>query len=237
MATHVETITADDGTSFSAHLALPESGSGPGVVVLMEIFGANQHIRDVCGRLANAGFVTAAPDLYSRIAPGTEFEHTDAAVGKAMQMSQKLDFPRAVGDSAATVGHLRGLPEVIGKVGVMGFCLGGTLAFGTAIQSDPDACVSYYGSGVADMVGQVHRINCPTMLHFGMNDPFIPREKIDAVRDAVAGRPGFEFHGYAAGHAFNNDSAETFYDAKAAAEAWDRTIAFLGKTLREHLGT
>jgi carboxymethylenebutenolidase len=123
------------------------------------------------------------------------------------------------------------MPECTGKVGAMGFCLGGALTFVAATQSKVDAAVPYYGSAINDMLDQVDALECPTMFHYGNNDPFIPEEKIAEVESAVAGKPNVSFHRYDAGHAFSNWDAPSMYDEAAAEAAWARSLAFL----REHL--
>jgi carboxymethylenebutenolidase len=137
-----------------------------------------------------------------------------------------------VADCLATLAHLRGLPEVTGPAGVLGFCLGGTLAVGCALAGNPDAVVSYYGSGVPDMVGQLGTITAPTLLHFGGADPYIPTEQLEAVMAAVPQHPAIELNvEKGAGHAFDNHEAPMFHDAAAAARAWELTRSFLARHL------
>ena len=228
-----EQIAAPDGTgSFTAHVALPEAGTGPGVVVLHEIFGVNEYIIGASRRLAELGYVALAPDLFWRIAPGLALGHDEEGLTKAMENVQRFDAGTAVLDAAAAVEHLRSLPEVRGGVGVLGFCLGGTLAYLVAAASEPDATVSYYGSGVADALDQAVHIECPTLVHFGGDDPYIPREQIDAVVAGLDGRAGIEVVVHeGAGHAFDNHLAPGFHQPEAAEAAWQRTKAFLAEAL------
>jgi carboxymethylenebutenolidase len=228
-----EQIDAPDGSgSFAAHVTLPEGGRGPGVVVLHEIFGVNDYVRDTCRRLAGLGYVALAPDLFWRIAPGLTLDHDEEGLTKAMENVQRFDVPTAVLDAAAAVEHVRSLPEVEGGVGVLGFCLGGTLAYLVAAASEPDASVSYYGSGVPGALEQAEQIECPTLVHFGGDDPYIPREQVDAVVAGLGGRPGIEVVVHeGAGHAFDNHHAPGFHQPDAADEAWRRTTAFLAEAL------
>ena len=113
----------------------------------------------------------------------------------------------------------------------MGFCLGGTLAWGVAANGNPSCCVSYYGSGVPSMLGMIDQVSCPTLFHFGNEDPFIPNEGVDQVGEAIAGRPGFELNVETAGHAFDNHESEMFYNEGAANAAWAKTMAFLATHL------
>jgi carboxymethylenebutenolidase len=230
--TRWETIPATDGSgSFEAYCAIPDSGSGPGVLLFQEIFGVNDNIRGLCERLAGEGYVVLAPDVFWRIEP--RFERKDeSGIGDAFAIVQKLDLPKAIEDIKATHAHLKAMRECTGKVGATGFCLGGGLAYLAATQSKVDAAIPYYGSAINDLLGQVDDLECPTMFHYGNNDAFIPPEKIDEVENAVAGKSNVTFHRYEAGHAFSNWDAPSMYDEKAAGEAWARTLAFFDEHLR-----
>ncbi|GAA3464109.1 hypothetical protein GCM10018963_61220 [Saccharothrix longispora] len=115
---------------------------------------------------------------------------------------------------------------------MLGFCLGGSIAYEAAVADRPDAVVSFYGSGVPDRIGELHRVTCPIQFHFGGQDPYIPGTAVQRVVDAAAGHPGAEVHVQQdAGHAFHNDVAPRFHDPAAAAAAWDLTTAFLARTL------
>ena len=144
-------ISTSDGAEMGGYLSVPESGEGPGVVVLMEIFGVGSYIKRATERLAELGYVALAPDLYRRIAPGLELDHDEDGLKRAFESVQRLDVPGAVEDSIAALHSLRAMPEVGGrKVGVLGFCLGGMLAYEVAVAGDPAAAVCYYGSGISD---------------------------------------------------------------------------------------
>jgi carboxymethylenebutenolidase len=207
---------------------LPESGSGPGIVLIQEIFGLDGYLRGVAEQLAALGYVVAVPELFHRFQPGWVGAHDEAGIQKSMEVVQQLDFPLAVQDVVASVQYLRGLPEVTGGVGVLGFCLGGTLAYAAAVASDPDVAVSFYGSGVPDQIGALDQVSCPILFHFGTEDEYIT--EYQKVVDAVAGHEGAEIHLEPAGHAFLNHLGP-WYDAAAADRAWDLTAAFLARTL------
>lgn len=221
--------------SFDAYCAVPEGGAGPGIMLFQEIFGVNENMRGLAGRLAEAGYVVLVPDMFWRLE--RRFERNDeSGMADAFAMVEKFDPVAAGADIQATHAHLLGMPECTGKVGAVGFCLGGSLAFAAATSSrvdgrGPDAAVCYYGSAINDMLGLVDRIDVPVMFHYGTRDPYIPREKIEEVRRAVAGRPGVEFHLYDAGHAFSNWDAPSMYDEAAASEAWPRTLDFFARHL------
>ena len=165
------------------------------------------------------------------------FERNDeAGMADAFAVVQKLDWDRAVEDIAATHSHLLRMPECTGKIGAVGFCLGGGLAFAAATMSRVDgrgidAAVCYYGSAINGMLDQVSRLECPALFHYGEHDPYIPPENIAEVEAAVSGKPGVEFYLYDAGHAFSNEDAPSLYDADAAAQAWPRTLDFLARHL------
>jgi carboxymethylenebutenolidase len=226
------TIPMPDGGEMAAHVVLPSSGSGPGVLVLMEIFGVGTYIRRACERLAELGYVAMAPDLYRRIDPGLEIEHTEDGIGRAMQKVQELDGEGAVADAAVALAYLRDMSEVTGRAGAVGFCLGGRLAFGLGAAADPDAIVCYYGSGIADSLDAASDIECPALFHYGGEDPYIPRSDAEKVAAVVAERPDWEIAIQEdGGHAFDNHDAPMFYRPAAAARAWELTSDFLQRNL------
>jgi carboxymethylenebutenolidase len=234
LTTRTETIAMPDGGSMDAHVVLPERGSGPGVLVLMEIFGVGPYIRRACERLAELGYVAMAPDLYRRIEPGLELGHDDEGLAQAMETVQRLDGEGAVEDAAVALAALRSLPEVPDgeRVAAVGFCLGGRLAFGLGAAADPDAIVCYYGSGIADSLDAAAAISCPALFHFGGDDPFIPRSDAEKVAAVVADRPDWEIAIQDdGGHAFDNHEAPRFHRPAAAARAWELTRDFLARQL------
>lgn len=231
MTVRRDEISVDDGT-FGVHVVVPDAPNGAGIVLIQEIFGVGAYITAVADRLADLGYTVAAPDVFWRFAPGHAADHDDAGLARSFELVAQLDPEKAVADCLATLAHLRGLPEVTGPAGVLGFCLGGTLAIGCALAGDPDAVVSYYGSGVPEMAGQLGTITAPTLLHFGGDDPFIPNEGVEQVVAAVPQNPALELNIEAgAGHAFDNHEADQFYNAEAAAHAWELTRAFLARHL------
>jgi len=225
-----EPIWGHDGHRFAGALSLPEGGTGPGLVVMQEIFGLTPYIRGVCDRLAGLGYVALAPDLYSRLEPDLVLdEHLPESLPRAFQAMQRLDVPQAVDDATATLEHLRKLPEVGGhKVGVIGFCLGGGIAYMVAAASDPAVAVCYYGSAIPGALDRAQDVTCPILFHFGEDDNYISAEQRRAVAHAFAGRRNVELHLHpAAGHAFDNHDSSMFSRPQAAARAWEQTAAFL----------
>jgi carboxymethylenebutenolidase len=234
VTTRSERIATTDG-AFDAHVAIPESGRGPGMLLIHEIFGVNDYVRDAARRLTELGYVVLAPDLYWRTQPGLELSHEGADLQRAFAAMGQLDVKAAARDAIVALTALRELPEVAsagGRAGVLGFCLGGTLAYQVAVHGDPDAVVCYYGSGIPGALDDAASISCPTLMHWGGADPYIAREQVDAVAATAAGMEHVECHVHeGAGHAFDNGFAPQFHVPAAAAAAWELTSAFLARTL------
>ncbi|CAN5532183.1 dienelactone hydrolase family protein [soil metagenome] len=230
--TSTVTVGRNDG-EMDMFVWVPESGSGPGIVLIQEIFGVGPYIRVVAERLAAAGYVVGAPDVFWRFAPRWQAGHDANGLTTSMEQAGKLDPAAAVGDCLAGLDTLGRLDAVTGTPGVLGFCLGGTLAWGVAGHGHPSVCVSYYGSGVPDMLELTDKVSCPTLFHFGSDDPYLPSAGVEALAASIEGRPGFTINVEQAGHAFDNHESEMFYVEAAATAAWSKTMAFLG----EHLPT
>jgi carboxymethylenebutenolidase len=237
-AERTESIDAGDGQRFDGWLFVPDQLRGPGVLLLQEIFGVGPFLRAKARDLADLGYVVLCPDVFWRTERGVAHDHDDAGLQAAFasmtRWAEQVDDETKAADLLAALAHLRSLPETAGqKCAVMGYCLGGRLAYEVAVAGDPEACVSYYGSGIGARLDDAHRITCPVLFHYGDADPFIPTEEADAVRAAFADRNDVEHHLHAgAGHAFENMEAAQFHDAGAAARSWELTTAFLGRTLR-----
>jgi carboxymethylenebutenolidase len=225
-----ERVWGHDGHRFSGALSLPEGGVGPGLVVVQEIFGLTPYIRGVCDRLAGLGYVALAPDLYSRLEPDLVLdEHLPESMPRAFQTMQRLDVPQAVDDTSATLEHLQAIPEVHGhRVGIVGFCLGGGIAYMVAAASDPAVAVCYYGSAIPGALELAPQVTCPILFHFGEDDTYISTAQRRAVAHAFAGRRHVELHVHPhAAHAFDNHDSAIFSRPQAAARAWEQTTAFL----------
>lgn len=228
--TRTESISAPDGAgSFDAHVALPPAGTGPGLLVIQEIFGVTHYIRRRCADLAQLGYVAMAPDAFWRIEPNIEIGDSDADLQRAIGLGGQFDADKGIPDLCAALAHLRTLPETQGHpCGVLGYCFGGTMAFAVACHADPDVAVAYYGSGIPSMLELGQRISCPVQFHFGTRDAYIPAEAIAAVADFAAKNPAMEHHEYDAGHAFDNvfhPLGQGFESVQA--QAWHNTCAFL----------
>jgi carboxymethylenebutenolidase len=220
-------LSCGDAGSMALHVWTPDTAPTAAVLLIQEIFGVGPYIRAVAERLAAAGYLVGAPDVFWRFAPGWQAAQDEAGLADSFNVVQQLDAPQAITDCCAALAHLGALPGIERPAAVLGFCLGGTLAFGVASKAAPSCCVSYYGSGVPSMLGMIDRINCPTLFHFGNADSFIPGEAIDTIGAALAGRDGFVINVETAGHAFDNHESEMFYNEGAAKAAWAKTMAFL----------
>lgn len=222
-------ISSADGHQFSAYLALPAGGRGPGILVLQEIFGVNHTMRAVCDWFAARGFIALCPDLFSRIEPGIQL--TDQDHEKAMALFSQLDHDKALADSAAALDFLRAHPACTGRAGAVGYCLGGRLAYLVAVRHKPDAAVGYYGVGLERALDEAKNLACPLMLHIAGLDKYSPPPVVDQIQSALSKDPRVEIHVYAdADHAFARPSGAHF-NARAAELANLRTIEFLLRTL------
>src|SRR6202043_2446427 len=171
-----EHIRGDDGHDFTGYLTIPAAGSGAGMVVVQEIFGVTDYIKDVCARLSDLGYVALAPDLYSRVDGESVIdERSENALPRAFASMQQLDVPRAARDAGDALEHLRHVPEVTGsRAGIIGFCLGGGIAYFVAAAAAPDVAVCSYGSAIPANLDKARDIHCPTLFHFGDADEYIP---------------------------------------------------------------
>jgi carboxymethylenebutenolidase len=231
MAGRYITVKAKDGGSFRAYLATPEKGSGPGIVLLQEIFGINAYIRSVADDYAEEGYVVLAPDLFWRIEPGIELGFSEDDRKKAFACLEKFDVDKSVEDIGATVAALRALPECKGKIGALGFCLGGRLAYLSAARLGVDCAVSYYGVGIEKALNEAAKIKCPMVLHVAENDKWTPPEVVNAIKGTFEGRSEVEIYVYpGVDHAFARKGGSNF-DKPAAMMAHSRSIALFRKVL------
>jgi carboxymethylenebutenolidase len=221
---------AAGASGLSGYLALPPSGSGPGIVLVQEIWGVNAHIRAVADQYALAGFVVLAPDIFWRLAPRVDLPYDEAGIAQAFGYYQKVDTALAAKDVAAAVDTLRALPEVSGKVATLGYCLGGQLAYRAAAITAVDAIVSFYGGGIDQHVDIAHSITQPILFHYAGADAHITPENIATVQSAFAGKTNATFVIYPnVGHGFNCWGRTAVFNQRASAEATGRTLMFLAE--------
>ncbi len=229
------TITTPDG-AFSAYVARPPmasaAASAPAIVVIQEIFGVNKVMRDVCDDIAAQGFVAVCPDLFWRIEPGIDItDQSEADWKRAFELYNAFDVDAGVSDIAATIAATRALPGVNGKIGAVGYCLGGLLAFLTATRTDADASVSYYGVGTDKYVAEAEKLARPLLIHIAEEDQFVPKEAQKVILDALKDHPQIEIHTYPGrDHAFARVGG-AHYDAADAGRANARSLAFFKSNL------
>lgn len=198
------TVQASDGSgSFSAYLVEPKTKPAGAVVLIQEIFGVNQAMRDIAAWVADIGFVAICPDLFWRIEPGIDItDKSEAEWKRAFELFGKFDQAKGIEDLKATVGAARKLPGANGKVATMGYCLGGRLAFMMAEQSDADVNISYYGVGLDGLLGDIGKVTKPLLVHIADQDEFFPAEGRAKVVEATKGHRLIRCCNYNADHAF-----------------------------------
>jgi carboxymethylenebutenolidase len=226
------TLKSFDGGEFDAYLALPAGGSGPGIVVLQEIFGVNEYMRQVADWYAAHGFVALVPDLFWRQEPGIQLtDQTKAEWQKAGALYQGLDEAKAVEDSAAAVAFLRKHPACSGRVGAVGFCLGGNLAYLLSVRFKPDCAVGHYGVGIEKTLNEAGNLGSPLMLHVAGKDQYCPPEAQKQIHEALDANPLVTIYDYPEqDHAFGRTGGE-HYDAAMAELANLRTLEFFVRNL------
>jgi carboxymethylenebutenolidase len=225
-------IEGTQGEKFSGYLSLPPSGSGPGIVLVQEIWGVNEHIRAVADQYALDGYVVLAPDVFWRLEPRVDLDYDEAGTAKAFELYQKVDTAQAAADVASALSTLRKMPEVTGKVATLGFCLGGQLAYRAAAIGQPDASVAYYGGGIDQHLDVADKITMPIMFHYAQQDSHIPQAAVQLVKERFAGKSNATFFDYPnTDHGFNCWGRSGMYNQRAAALAHGRTLQFLAQHL------
>lgn len=227
------TIQAPDGGSFSGYVAAPDTLPAPGVVVIQEIFGVNQVMRDICDGLARQGYLALCPDIFWRIEPGIQLtDKTEAEWQRAFELFNAFDVDAGVGDLKAAAEQLRAHHSCSGKVGSVGYCLGGKLAYLMASRSDTDCNVSYYGVGLNELMDEVTNIQRPLLMHMAAKDQFVPPEAQEVIKAGIAGNTNITLHVYEGqDHAFAREGGE-HYDADSAELANHRSAVFFAAHLR-----
>jgi carboxymethylenebutenolidase len=229
MSVETVTLSTSDG-EFTAYLAHPAGEPAAAIVVIQEIFGINAFVREVCDRLAARGYLAIAPDLFWRIEPGIDLtDHTDADWKRAFELYNAFDVDAGVRDIAATIDWVR--PKSTGKVGAIGFCLGGLLAYLTATRTDSDASVAYYGVGIEKFTAEADKLANPLLLHIAEEDQFVPKPAQAQILSALKNHAHVEIHTYPGrDHAFSRTGGD-HYNAEDAAKAAERTLAFFKQAL------
>ena len=219
--------TLDKG-AMNAYIAMPAVTPAPAVIVIQEIFGINQGIREKCNWLASQGFVACAPDLFWRIQPGIELsDQIQEQLERAFELFGLFDVEKGIEDIRATRHTLTGHAQCTGKVATLGYCLGGKLAYLTSCRTDINASVGYYGVGIEGLLVEANNIKNPLMLHVAEEDGFVPKEAQQQIKDGLGNNDHITLHFYPGmDHAFTRVGGDN-YNEKSAKTADDRTIAFL----------
>ncbi len=226
-------IETPDG-HFGAYLArpAPSADTSPAIVVVQEIFGINEDMRETCDNLAEQGYLALCPDLFWRMEPGVELSSfSEEEWKRGLAFYQAFDFGLGVDDISTTMAQAREMPGASGKVGVMGFCLGGLMTYLTAARCGADAAVAYYGGGTDQHLGEGVSLTSPLLMHLAEEDEYIDSLAQDRIQAALGNHPWVKIHTYAGQqHAFARHRG-VHYDALSAKLANDRTSAFF----RRHL--
>jgi carboxymethylenebutenolidase len=216
-------LTADDGHVFSGYRAEPEGPPCGSLVVIQEVFGVNEHIREVCDRFADKGYTALAPALFDRIRPGVELAYDEQGITEGRALVTELGWDKPIIDVRAAAAALR--PDR--KVGVVGYCWGGTVTWLAACRLDISCAVPFYGRQIVDFLDEQPR--CPVMMHFGAEDALIPLTAVSAIEAAFPALPVHVYDG--AGHGFSCDRRGD-HRPEVAAKALERTLAFFADHLR-----
>ena len=229
MASRREIIRCKDG-SFSAYVTAPKNMAAPAILVIQEIFGVNQVMRDICDSLAEDGYWAVCPDLFWRIQPDIDItDKTDAEWEKAFSYFKTFNVDDGLGDITATLAWIRSTGAK--KVGAVGYCLGGLLAYLTACRTDADASVAYYGVGIDAHLSEAGKVKKPVLLHIAEEDGFVNKESQAKVKAALK-PPLFEIFSYPGrDHAFAREGGKN-WSAADAKTANQRTMAFFAKHLK-----
>jgi carboxymethylenebutenolidase len=216
-------LTAADGHKFSAYRAEPAGKPRGALIVIMEIFGVNSHIRAVADDYAKEGYLAIAPALFDRVQRGLDIGYTPADIEVGRSAMQKMKLDDAIKDVAATLAEVKSA----GKVGIVGYCWGGTVSWKSASSVDGLSCaIAYYGGGIPGLIGEKPKV--PVMFHWGETDQSIPLEK---AKEVAAAHKDQQHFFYPAGHGFNCDQRGS-YNAEASKLAKSRSLEFL----RKHVG-
>ncbi len=225
------TIKSGDG-EFTGYLASPGTGRGPGIVVIQEIFGVNPVMRDIADGMASRGYFALVPDLFWRLEPNVELtDKTDADWKKALDLMGRFDVDKGVADIQASIDHLRAMPGCTGKVGALGYCLGGQLAYLTAARTDCNASVGYYGVNIQNKLEEAGKIKHPLMLHIAEADEYVPPEAQARIEAGLKNNPHVTLYRYPLMHHAFARVGGAHYDKAMADHANIRSATFF----RQHL--
>ncbi|MEB0045556.1 MULTISPECIES: dienelactone hydrolase family protein [unclassified Pseudomonas] len=223
-------IESADGT-FGAYLATPHTRKGPGIVLIQEIFGVNEHIRSVAEQYAADGYFVIVPDLFWRSGPRIELGYDEAGWKRAVELMNATDVGKAQTDVKLAIDALKAQPGLEGGVAAIGYCFGGMLSYHTAANGLVDVAVAYYGGGIQNQLQRADDIKVPMLMHFGDQDSHIPMDAVEQITERFAHNDNVDIEVYpGAEHGFNC-SHRSSYNQRASVEAHGNTLTFLSQNL------
>jgi carboxymethylenebutenolidase len=223
-------IDSADG-KFGAYLAIPHTRKGPGIVLIQEIFGVNEHIRSVAEQYAADGYLVIAPDLFWRSGARIELGYDEAGWKRAVELMNATDIGKAQTDIELAIDALKAQPGLDGGIASIGYCFGGLLSYHTAANGLVDVAIAYYGGGIQNQLDRADEIEVPLLMHFGEQDSHIPLEAVEKIAERFENNDNVEIVVYPeAEHGFNCSHRDS-YNQRAAAEAHGNTLIFLGQEL------
>lgn len=218
---------------FDAYLSLPEQEEGPGILLIQEIFGVNDHIKDIAARLSKLGYVVLAPDLFWRIKPNIELGYSEDDFSTALNYMERFDEEEGMSDLKHAANALRNHSACTGRIGAIGFCLGGKLSYRLAAQTNLNVAISYYGVDIDKHLNEADKIKCNTMMHFASEDKYVSQESYKTIESSLTPRGNFKIHYYeGVDHGFNCDVRDS-YNKEAADLAWSRSIELFENELKK----
>lgn len=223
-------IDSADG-KFGAYLAIPHTRKGPGIVLIQEIFGVNEHIRSVAEQYAADGYLVIAPDLFWRNGHRIELTYDEAGWKRAVELMNATDVDKAQTDIKLAIEALKAQPGLDGGIASLGYCFGGLLSYHTAANGLVDVAVAYYGGGIQNQLDRADEIEVPLLMHFGEQDSHISLDAVETIAERFENNDNVEIVVYPeAEHGFNCSHRDS-YNQRAAAEAHGNTLIFLGQEL------
>ena len=216
---------------FGAYLAIPHTRKGPGIVLIQEIFGVNEHIRSVAEQYAADGYLVIAPDLFWRNGHRIELTYDEAGWKRAVELMNATDVGKAQTDIELAIDALKAQPGLDGGIASLGYCFGGLLSYHTAANGLVDVAIAYYGGGIQNQLDRADDIEVPLLMHFGEEDSHIPLDAVEKIAERFENNDNVEIVVYPeAEHGFNCSHRDS-YNQRAAAEAHGNTLIFLGQEL------
>ena len=232
MGERIKLTASDDSGEFGAYLSPLPAKPGPGIVMLHEILGITPWIEEVADQFAARGYCVAAPDMFWRLEPNFVADYRiPEQREKGLRFRGEINHDKAIEDIVTAIENLQARPECNGKIGVIGFCMGGTLTYLSAARLKPDAAVVYYGTEVQNFLGEGPNISCPTIFHAGDHDHHVPPELLKEIRGALENLPSVTFHLYDADHAFANTHRPELFSADPTKQAHARSFELLDTLL------